>query len=410
MGNEPGRAVICGAGPGGTALAVVLASRGVPVTLLERHDDFTREFRGEWLNLSGRTALEQMGLGAVLASVPTLAPNGATVFVNGRELFTTRLGDSDAGQDHLLVPQPALLAAMVREAATYPNFTFVPGTTVRGVIRDHGRVVGVTGTHRGERVSHHGDLVIGADGRSSVLRRASGLPVAVDHDGRYDLLWFKAPPPADVDPDVGYQFLQRNGTAFTHPHPDGVHQYGWAFPKGSYADLRRDGGTALLDAMCNHVPDNFAAHLQEIRAGIDAAFFKIVSYHLANWYVPGLLVIGDAAHPMSAVGGQGINMALRDAVVVANHLGPLLQDGQTNADVIDAVARVVAVERVPEIARIQSLQERGSRILNLETKSAQLMMERVLPLLGKRAAPLLARGVGTTREFAVGVTDVTLTF
>lgn len=408
MGNAPGRAVIGGAGPGGAALALVLASRGVRVTLLERHDDFTREFRGEWLNLSGRTALEQMGLSAVLASVPTLAPNGATVFVNGRELFTMRAGDSDAGKDHLLVSQPALLAEMVREAARYPNFTFVPETTVRGVIRERDRVVGVTGTRRGERVTHRGDVVIAADGRSSVLRRASGLRVAVDHDGRYDMLWFKAPPPADVDPEVGYQFLQRNGTAFTHPHPDGVHQYGCAFAKGGYADLRRDG--AWLEAMCSHVPDNFAEHLRAIRDRIDPAFFNIVSGHLAYWYVPGMLVIGDAAHPMSAVGGQGINMALRDAVVVANLIGPLLRDGEPNTAVVDAAARAVATERVPEIARIQALQERGSKILNLETKAAQFMMERVLPLLGRRAAPLLARGVGTTREFTVGVTEVTLTF
>ncbi len=390
-------------------MAVVLASRGVPVTLLERHDDFAREFRGEWLNLSGRTALEEMGLGAALRSVPTLAPRGATVFVNRRRRFTIRADDTDAN-GHLLVSQPALLREMIRGASRYANFTFIPKTIVRAVIRHGDRVVGVTGTQGGQPVSHRGDLVIAADGRASVLRRASGLKAAVDHDGGYDMLWFKAPPPADVDPAVGYQFLHRNGTAFTHPHPDGVHQYGWAFPKGSYADVRRGGSTAWLDSMSNHVPRNFAEHLRTIVDTIEPAFFKVVCYHLTNWYVPGLLLVGDAAHPMSAVGGQGINMALRDAVVVANRLGPLLRDGEPNTAVIDAAARAVARDRVPEIARIQALQERGSKILNLQTKSAQLMMERLLPLLGTRAAPLLARGVGTTREFTVGVTDVSLVF
>jgi 2-polyprenyl-6-methoxyphenol hydroxylase-like FAD-dependent oxidoreductase len=234
--------------------------------------------------------------------------------------------------------------------------------------------------------------------------------VKIEHGGAYDMLWFKAPPPADVDPDFGYQFLQRHGTAFAHPHPDGVHQYGWAFGKGRYPELRRDGPGAWLEAMCHHVPDTFATHLRAIGDDVDAAFFKIVSYHLADWYVPGLLLIGDAAHPMSAVGGQGINMALRDAVVVANRLGPLLRDGAKDTAAIDVAARAVVAERVPEIDRIQTLQERGSKILNLETRLAQLMMERVLPMLGKRAAPLLARGVGTTREFNVGVTDVALAF
>jgi 2-polyprenyl-6-methoxyphenol hydroxylase-like FAD-dependent oxidoreductase len=223
-------------------------------------------------------------------------------------------------------------------------------------------------------------------------------------------VWFKASPPDDVDPTLGYQFLQRNGTAFTHPHPDGLHQYGWAFKKGTYGELRRQGRDAWIDAMCGHVPANFAAHLRAIKLSIDAAFLEIVSYHLGEWYVPGLLLIGDAAHPMSAIGGQGINMALRDSVVAANHIGPPLLDGQLDPATIDAAGRQVAIERLPEIAKIQTMQERGSKILNLQTKPAQFMMERIVPLLGKRAGPILAKGVGTTKEFSTGVTTVNLTF
>lgn len=404
--------IIAGAGPGGACLALVLSRRGIPVTLLERHGDFDREFRGEWLNASGRTALTQMGLGEALHAIPSMVPTGATVFIGGKERFTMRAEPKSIDDaDQFIVPQPALLRKVIEQARKNPEFRFEPETVVRDVIRIDGRVVGVTGTQRGDDVQHCGDLIIAADGRASALRRASNLKASVDNRGAFDMLWFKAPPPPGVDPTIGYQFLQRNGTAFTHPHPDeGVHQWGWAFVKGTYGELRREGRNAWVEAMAKHVPANFASHLMNIRENIDAAFLEIVSYHLNDWYVPGLLLIGDAAHPMSAVGGQGINMALRDAVVTANHLGPLLLKSSIDPGSLDAAARMIAVERLPEISKIQKMQAKGSQILNLETKPAQFMMERIVPLLGKKAGPLLARGVGTTKAFTEGVTTVNLTF
>jgi 2-polyprenyl-6-methoxyphenol hydroxylase-like FAD-dependent oxidoreductase len=418
--------LICGAGPGGASLALVLASRGIRVTLLERHADLGREFRGEWLNPTGRRALEQMGLADALEQLPTLTPAGATVFVNNKELFTIRASESATGSEHLLVPQPPLLRRMIEMASEHEHFTFVSGVVVRDVVRAGDRVVGVSGTHDGKPTEWYADLVVGSDGRASALRRASGMRAAVDNEGAFDMLWFKAAPPPDVDPELGYQFLQRNGTAFTHPHPDGlhdpagVHQYGWAFLKGTYGELRKQGKSAWLQAMKHHVPDHFARHLDTIQGSIDAAFLEIVSNHLTKWHVPGLLLIGDAAHPMSAVGGQGINMALRDAVVAANHLGPVLLDsarsnsaGSNSGDrvaAIDLAAGKVAGERLPEIAKIQQMQARGSKILNLQTAPARFMMERIVPLLGKRAAPILAKGVGTSGAFRDGVTDVTLRF
>jgi 2-polyprenyl-6-methoxyphenol hydroxylase-like FAD-dependent oxidoreductase len=407
---QPGSVVICGAGPGGATLALTLARRGVRVSLLERHGDFDREFRGEWLNQSGRLALEQMGLGDALKRVPTLTPGGATVFIGGTERFTMRPGDTKASVDHLLVPQPALLREVITEASKFPNFSFHKETVVRDVVRKNGRVVGVSGTHNGEPVEYLADFVVATDGRASVLRRASGLTKSVDNGGGFDMLWFKASLPPRLDATLGYQFLQRGGTAFTHPHPDGLHQYGWAFTKGTYGELRKEGRTAWVEAMKNHVPEPFATHLDTVKNNVDAAFLEIVSSHLLEWSVPGLLLIGDAAHPMSAVGGQGINMALRDAVVAANHIGPLLRDGRTDPAALDAAAAKVGPERLPEISKIQKMQEKGSQILNLQTKPARFMMEKIVPLLGKKAGPILARGVGTTKAFSVGVTKVNLEF
>jgi 2-polyprenyl-6-methoxyphenol hydroxylase-like FAD-dependent oxidoreductase len=405
-----GSVIVCGAGPAGATLAYTLASRGITVTLLERHDSFDREFRGEWLSPSGRTALKEMGVADALDRVPQLSPAGATIFIGNVERFTMTAGKPKREKEFLLVPQPALLREIIAKAEQLPNFKFLNETLIRDVIQEGGRIVGVSGTRLGEPVEHRADLVVACDGRASSLRRASGLKYAVNNEEQYDMLWFKAPTPPGLNPEYGYQFLQRNGTAFCHPHPDGLQQYGWAFPKGTYSELRQKGKLAWIDAMCEHVPANFAKHLQSIKDDVDAGFLDIVSAHLDNWSVPGLVLIGDAAHPMSAAGGQGINMALRDAVVTANHVGPLLLQPNPNGKEIDAAARKIAIERVPEIAKIQSMQSKASKILNLEAGPARFMIEKIVPMLGQKAAPILAKGVGSTGVFLNGVTKVALTF
>jgi 2-polyprenyl-6-methoxyphenol hydroxylase-like FAD-dependent oxidoreductase len=402
--------IVCGAGPGGATLAYTLASRGVDVTLVERHDNLEREFRGEWLSPSGRTALTQMGLGDALAKVPNLSPVGATIFISNIQRFSMKAGKPNPSKEFLLVPQPALLQEILNKAKALPNFRYESEVLIRDVVRQGDRIVGVTGTQREAPVEFLADFVVGCDGRASSLRRASGLKYAVNNEENYDMLWFKAPTPPGLNPEYGYQFLQRDGTAFCHPHPNGDQQYGWAFPKGTYRELRQKGKLAWIDAMCLHVPPNFATHLQSIKADIDAAFLDIVSAHLDNWSVPGLLLIGDAAHPMSAAGGQGINMALRDSVVAANHIGPVLLAKEPNQKDLDTAARKVAAERVPEIKKIQTMQSKASKILNLEAGPGRFMIEKIVPLLGQRAAPILAKGVGSSGVFLNGVTKVNLTF
>jgi len=328
-------------------------------------------------------------------------------------VLTMRADADGPAPDHLLVPQPALLRAIIARAESSGRCEFSAGTIVTDLVRDDGgRVVGVLARRGDDTVELRADLVIGCDGRTSRVRRSSGLRPSEERGGPVDMVWFKAPLPESVDQELGYQFLQRGGTAFSHPHPDGPdrHQYGWAFPKGTYGELRREGKGAWIEAMRRHVPPVFGDHLAEVAPDVDAAFLEIVSNHLTTWSVPGLLLLGDAAHPMSAVGGQGINLALRDAVVAANHLVPVLTATPTaTADAIDGAAARVAPERLPEIAKIQSMQQRAVRMLTLDSAPARFAMEQLLPRLGRRAAPLLARGVGTTKAFNEGVTKVALT-
>jgi 2-polyprenyl-6-methoxyphenol hydroxylase-like FAD-dependent oxidoreductase len=167
--------LIVGAGPAGASLAYLLARRGIEVSLLERQRDFAREFRGEVLNPSGLDALEQMGLGEPLGMVPTYTQRTFTAYMNGRQLFRAALEPASfRGRPPTAVSQPALLEMLVAEAAKSPHFHLERGASVKDLMVEDGRVVGVhTRTEAGEQ-RLRADVVVGADGRASVVRRRAG--------------------------------------------------------------------------------------------------------------------------------------------------------------------------------------------------------------------------------------------
>ena len=168
--------LIVGAGPAGASLAHLLAHRGVDVTLLERRRDFEREFRGEVLMPSGVEALEQMGLAQPLTAVPTQLLQWLEVYMNGRHIFSQEL-DAAGFRSHppAAVSQPGLLEMLVAEAGKSPHFHFERGAAVKELLVEGDRVVGVRArTEDGERLLR-ADLVVGADGRASVVRRHGGF-------------------------------------------------------------------------------------------------------------------------------------------------------------------------------------------------------------------------------------------
>src|SRR5437867_9335408 len=163
------RVVVVGAGPAGAALSYLLARRGIAVTLLERHTDFAREFRGAALMPSGVDAFAQMGLGAALDRLPQTRIRRLEVYRGARRLFSLSIDDLGV-EGPRMVSQPAILEMLVAEAARFPAFRLERGATVRDLVREGERVVGVRiESSEGSRPVR-GDLVVGADGRASVLR------------------------------------------------------------------------------------------------------------------------------------------------------------------------------------------------------------------------------------------------
>ncbi|MBE9067455.1 FAD-dependent monooxygenase [Leptolyngbya cf. ectocarpi LEGE 11479] len=372
--------IIVGAGPAGASLAFLLARAGLRVTLLEQETTFDRVFRGEGLMPAGMQALAQMGLLPLLQSaVPRRRLESWNIHLGGKEVFV--IPEPDLGDISLsIVSQPALLQTLVDEAAKYDGFEFRAGCQVQELLWENDRVVGVQ-VKIEDRVSKlHGDLVIGCDGRGSLVRRKAGLKIDLQPD-QYDVLWFKLPAPERLQNTCQFYLMAK---AQQHPAScytswDGQLQYGLILPKGGLSTLN---DADWLTVAARPAPDWLAEHVLSQREAVTPPVrLNVVVGRCARWWVPGVLLLGDAAHPMSPVRAQGINLALRDAIVAANHLVPAWQAGP--ADLDDAL-QCIQRERLPEVVRSQTLQLREADGLKVIRSSPRKLAiaQRVLPVLG----------------------------
>jgi len=402
-----GSVIVVGAGPAGATLAYLLASRGVEVTLLERQRDFSREFRGEVLLPSGLAALDQMGLRAVFDGVPRSEPTAVELYANAVRIFDLAFDSDFLGPDPpTAFSQPAFLEAVIAAAGEHASFRVELGASVGDLLYGSGRVVGVEARLDGSDVELQADLVIGADGRSSAVRRLAGLE-ARRHGLDVDIVWFKVPLPEFMSSGAPLRvYIGRAHLLIAYRSADGLLQVAWAITKGTFGELRRRGIEEWVSEIANHVTPDLAAHLTAHRGALTHPFLlSAVSDRVDRWTIPGALVIGDAAHTMSPVGGQGINIALRDTVVSANHLVPALATG--HAARIDAAAQAIERERLPELVRIQRMQALPPRIMMGHTWWGATLRAVIPRLL--RFAPVRARAGRVLQPILLGLGDVRLT-
>ena len=353
--------MVAGAGPAGAATALLLARCGVGVTLVERERTFERVFRGEGLMPLGIDALFEMGLGGVLEAAPARMVESWNIWIDGEEVFVIPEPVEELGERAMrVVSQPALLGLMVEQASRYPSFCFERGARLHDLIRDeNGRVVGAELETNGAAREVRVDLVVGCDGRGSLVRKRAGLRLELLPE-QYDVLWFKAPAPERLQEGCSIMIAvaAKEHPAICYTSWDGRLQYGLVMPKGGLKDIREKDwvGQAVRSA-----PSWLAEHIVAYRDQLESPTrLNVLVGRAPAWMVPGVLILGDASHPMSPVRAQGINLALRDAVVAANHLVPVLSDG-AGPDAVDAACRAVQAEREPEIVRAQKLQRREAQ-------------------------------------------------
>ncbi|MBD2464483.1 FAD-dependent monooxygenase [Oscillatoria sp. FACHB-1407] len=400
--------VIVGAGPGGATLALLLAQRGISVTLIEASNTFQRTFRGEGLMPSGLDALHQMGLTAVLQGIPHRPLTAWEFWINGRSLFRVQEPIEPGGEPCTLVSQSALLTALIDQLSHYPHVEFVQGVAVQDLLTSNGRVSGVRlADHRAIAAS----LVIATDGRNSVARRQANL--SLQHQSNaFDILWFRlADSPQFEAENIFYSIVQGQHAFGLFRSSEGNLQVGWALGDRTQDWKQIDWAKTLASAS----PDWLADHFRTVADSLERpVLLSVVVGRCPQWWVPGLLLLGDAAHPMSPIRAQGINMALRDSIVAANHLVPLMQ-GVSQAAIpsseelvcIDQVLPQIQAAREPEIMRAQQLQHQ-------EAAQAELLGNYPLLQWGvSQFAPLIRypvrySWVARQRQLRQGVTSVQL--
>ena len=388
---------IVGGGPGGAVLALLLARQGVPVTLLEAHKDFDRDFRGDTLHPSVLEIMDEIGLAERLHQLrhtkvyaPTIrAANGPFNPVDFRRLKTRF-------PYIMLVPQSKFLEFVTTEAGKYENFRLKMRAHVQRLAKENGVVRGVR--YQGPEGWHEvrALLTVGADGRFSVVRHLAGFE-PIKTSPPMDVLWFRLPrlPEDPMDSGGAFGGLGR-GRIFIVLDRYDYWQAGLVFPKGHYQELRAQGVEALRKNIIEIEP-RFAKHTEHLTDWHQLLLLSVESSRCPRWYKRGLLLIGDAAHVMSPVGGVGINYAIQDAVVAANVLtGPLKAGRVQPSDLAEVQRRREWPTRT--IQAIQSfLQKRV--IANVLRSQETIRVPRYIrllfriPLLRDLPARLIAFGV-----------------
>jgi 2-polyprenyl-6-methoxyphenol hydroxylase-like FAD-dependent oxidoreductase len=394
------RCCVVGAGPAGAVLALVLARSGVPVVLLEAHEDFDRDFRGDTLHPSALEIVDELGLAdRLLALRHTKIHTANLMTTNG--LFT--VADFRRLKTKFpfiaLMPQVEFLNFVVEEAKRYPAFQLRLGARVEELIEEGDRVRGVRyrdgeGAWREVRA----ELTVGADGRGSRVRRLSGLEAGkLKTSPPMDVLWFRVPRAAGDPQGVVARF--GGGHAVVMLDRLEEWQVGYIILKGTYQQVRAAGLEALRRSFAEIAPE-FADRAERLKDWRQVSMLSVESSRLKKWYRTGLLLVGDAAHVMSPFGGVGINYAIQDAVAAAN----ILADPQRRGDAItDAQLRSVQRRREFPTRVVQTLQTfaqrigianamRSRRAINIPLPLRLLLRT---PLLRKLPARLIAFGVRT---------------
>ncbi|TMR94250.1 FAD-dependent oxidoreductase [Nonomuraea basaltis] len=321
--------LVAGGGPAGMMLGLLLARAGIRVTVLEKHSDFLRDFRGDTVHASTIRLLDELGLGQEFRGLPQSRLGNLEIPVP--EGGTVLLGDFDRLRPPYnyvaMIPQWDLLNFLAEAARREPSFTLRMDTQAVDLIRDGGRVTGVRcRTRDGEEGEIRADLTVACDGRHSVLRRKAGLRPK-EFPVPFDTWWFRLPRHPDEQGQVARLIPEFRGDEIllTFVRTD-FFQVAYFTVKGSDARLRAEG-VERFRARIARLRPQYADRVDHIRTMDDLHYLDVRLNRLHRWHVDGLLCIGDAAHAMSPAGGVGINLAIQDAVATARLLAEPLRRG-----------------------------------------------------------------------------------
>jgi 2-polyprenyl-6-methoxyphenol hydroxylase-like FAD-dependent oxidoreductase len=385
MAEEETDVCIAGGGPAGMVAGLLFARAGLRTVVLEKHGDFLRDFRGDTVHPSTLRIFHELGLLERLLERPHDKVRDLRVFVGDRVIPVADFSGMDPRWAFIaMMPQWDFLDFVADEARAYPNFTLMMGAEATGLTEERSRVSGVRYRRLGEERPISARLVIASDGRGSVLREAAGLKLRT-LGAPMDVFWFRLPKEKGPRNESTGAFT--GGRIMALIDRGDYWQCAYVFSKGQAEAIRARGLAAFRQDVAR-VADRIGPRVEAIRSWDDVKLLTVALDRLERWHRPGLLVIGDAAHAMSPIGGVGINVAVQDAVAAANILAGPLAGG---ADPDPLLARVQA-RRMPAVRTLQGFQNAAQKRIIAPLLAAQGPVGRpALPLRLLARFPLLRR-------------------
>jgi 2-polyprenyl-6-methoxyphenol hydroxylase-like FAD-dependent oxidoreductase len=338
------RCCIAGGGPAGMMAGFLLARAGVDVIVLEKHEDFLRDFRGDTIHPSTLNLMRELGLLDEFLTLPHQKVFHLEGWIGDMRATLADFSNLPPPCNYVaMMPQWDFLNFLAGKAAAFPHFKLMMKTEAKDLVIESDKIVGLSAVGPDGGLTIRADLVIAADGRHSVLPDYAGLKT-IDLGAPMDVLWFRVPRREGDDAETIGRFV--NGRILIRIYRGEYWQCAYVIAKGAFDDLRAKG----VDDFRNNVAELMVLPRERLNAiqSFDAVKLLSVSVdRLEQWRKPGFLAIGDAAHAMSPVGGVGINLAVQDAVAAANAVaGPLLARSLTEQDLANVERRRLFPVRV----------------------------------------------------------------
>lgn len=375
-------------------LGFLLARAGVAVTVLEKHADFLRDFRGDTIHPSTLELMHELGLLDEFLKLPHSRVTQLSGQVGGTTIHLADFSHLPTRCKFIaLMPQWNFLDFLAEHGKKYPTFDLRMKTEATALIEKDGRVAGLRARAPDGEIEIRADLTVGCDGRHSTLREAAGLAVE-DIGAPMDILWFRMSRlPDDTAETFGHM---EAGRMMVMLNRNDYWQCAYVIPKGGIAKVKAAG----LDAFRAHVAEMspfLRDRLNEIGSWDDVKLLTVAVDRLPRWHRPGLLCIGDAAHAMSPIGGVGINLAIQDAVAAVNILSGPLREKHATSELLEAIQRRRTMPmRVIQWLQVQIQNNVLSAVLGSNTRPRPPLAVRLLnwlPLLQRIPARIIGLGV-----------------
>jgi 2-polyprenyl-6-methoxyphenol hydroxylase-like FAD-dependent oxidoreductase len=324
------RCCIAGGGPAGVMLGFLLARAGVHVVVLEKHADFFRDFRGDTVHPSTLELMFELGLIDEFLKLPHEKVETLTAQIGAEHV---QMVDFRHLPTHCkfvaLMPQWDFLNFLAEHGKRYKTFDLRMQADATDLIEENGRIVGLIANTPDGALTIRADLVVGCDGRHSVVREKAGFK-SEDYGAPMDVLWFRMSHKDNDSPDT-FGHIEAGRLMVMFDRGD-YWQCAYLIPKGGIERVKSEGLEAFRARVVDMSPF-LSDRVGELKSWDDIKLLSVTVDRLQKWWRPGLICIGDAAHAMSPIGGVGINMAVQDAVAAANQLaGPLRAGKVTDKD------------------------------------------------------------------------------